>query len=147
MEPLTAIGLAANIIQFVDLGHKILANAKEIWDSSSGLTRDDQRTTDMATEMSMLSSKLETLRNEPGDADNEALFKVASECRKLSNEVLELLKKSSAKTPGSKREALQSSVRRKRYTPKLRELERKLQECLSHLHLHLAYASRCGRCF
>ncbi|KAF2439407.1 hypothetical protein P171DRAFT_122106 [Karstenula rhodostoma CBS 690.94] len=112
MEPLTAVGLVANIVQFVDLGCKIFASAKEIQHSTAGLTTDDQRTSDMMTEMYRLSLHLESPGREPSDANEKALFKLAAECHKLSVQILELMDKTSAKNPGSKSEAIRSTVRK-----------------------------------
>jgi hypothetical protein len=36
MDPLTAIGLAGNIVQFVDYGSKIAGKARHIHNSSNG---------------------------------------------------------------------------------------------------------------
>ncbi|KAJ4349347.1 uncharacterized protein N0V89_007961 [Didymosphaeria variabile] len=114
MDPVTAVGLVANILQFVELGCKIFTNAKEIRHSASGLTQNDQRTMDVISEMHRLSLNLETPGREPSDANEKALFKLACECRKLSHEILKLLDKTSTKNPGSKSEAIRSTVRRMR---------------------------------
>ncbi|KAL1610735.1 hypothetical protein SLS60_002405 [Paraconiothyrium brasiliense] len=112
MDPLTAVGLVANILQFVELGCKIFANAKEIRHSASGLTLNDQRTVDVISEMHMLSANLETPGKEPSDANGKALFKLARECRKLSHEIQKLLYETSAKNPGSSYEVIRSTMRR-----------------------------------
>lgn len=142
MDPLTAVGLVANIVQFVDLGYKIFANTKEIRHSISGLTVDDQRTSDMMTEMYRLSLHLESPGREPSDANEKALFKLAAECRKLADQILKLMEKTSAKNPGSMSEAIRSTVRKVRHAREQQELEQKLSTCRSHLHFHLSYVSR-----
>ncbi|KAF1948638.1 hypothetical protein CC80DRAFT_583733, partial [Byssothecium circinans] len=81
MDPATAVSLVAGIIQFVDLGGKIFKGVREVRQSSSGVTEDTRRTTDVVTEMRNLACKLE---NPGGGArnDNErALQKLAAECR------------------------------------------------------------------
>lgn len=40
VDPLTAIGLAGNIVQFIDFGTKIVSKAHDIHTSAAGATRD-----------------------------------------------------------------------------------------------------------
>lgn len=40
IDPLTAIGLAGNIVQFIDFGTKIVSKARDIHTSAVGATRD-----------------------------------------------------------------------------------------------------------
>ncbi|KAF1976812.1 hypothetical protein BU23DRAFT_501277 [Bimuria novae-zelandiae CBS 107.79] len=83
MDPITAVSLAASILQFVTLDAKILSTAKEIRQSSSGMAHDDQRTADVTKEMQKLSSKLEAPATELLSDDERGLVGLASECREL----------------------------------------------------------------
>ncbi|KAJ4298862.1 hypothetical protein N0V90_004105 [Kalmusia sp. IMI 367209] len=95
MDPVTAVGLAASVIH----------TAKEIGQSTSGLTHDDQRMEDVTKAMHKLSRKLETPDTTRSNEHERGLQNLASECRKLSLEILELLKKTSAKNSSSMFEA------------------------------------------
>lgn len=146
MDPLTAVGLIANIAQFVDLGCKVFVSAREIRHSASGRTQDDQRMGDVISEMQMLSLTLQTPGKDPSDANEKALIKLANECQKLSKDILNLLNKTSARTSRSKSEAMRLAMRKLRYAKEREALEQRLNMCRSQLHIQLSYLSRYGRC-
>jgi len=59
MDPFTAIGLATNILAFIDFGTELVSAAKDIYESGSGTTREDQAWQNAAMEMKQLASKLQ----------------------------------------------------------------------------------------
>lgn len=142
MDPLTVIGLVANIVQFVELGCKVLASAKELRHSTSGLTADDQRTSKMMTEMHRLSTNLGSSGKEASNADEKAIFELAFQCRDLADQILGLMGKVSIKGRGSRIGAIRSAFSKMWCAKEKQELETKLSICRSQLHLHLDYASR-----
>jgi hypothetical protein len=58
MDPLTAISLASNIVQFVDLGCKILSGAYEVYRSSEGSTAEDLDLTKVVDDLDTVTTKL-----------------------------------------------------------------------------------------
>ena len=62
MDPLTAIGLASSIVQFVDYGTKLIGGAREIYHSTTGTTAQNETLELVATEMKEWSSRLKTPR-------------------------------------------------------------------------------------
>jgi hypothetical protein len=60
MDPLTAIGLASSIVQFVDYTTKLIQGAKEIYISVSGTTEENKSLETITKEMEGLSSRLYT---------------------------------------------------------------------------------------
>lgn len=142
MDPITAVGLVANIVQFVELGSKVLGIAKEIHQSSSGVTQDNKRTEDIVREMEGLSSKLADPAVQPKTEDERALQFLASECCRLSEQITTLLKKIIPTDPKSKRQAVLSSMKNVMYEREKAALEEKLAHCRSQLSLQLSYISR-----
>jgi hypothetical protein len=60
LEALSAIALAGNILQFLDLGHKLLLEAREIHSSASGITKEVADIEQIATSLSQLGDALTT---------------------------------------------------------------------------------------
>ncbi|KAG7287280.1 hypothetical protein NEMBOFW57_006787 [Staphylotrichum longicolle] len=115
MEPLSALGVAAAVAQFVDFGLKIAGNAREIYGSLSGATEENQHL-ETATYMTQrLTEKLVT-SSLGGFAEEEAMLNdLVAECRALSTQLLELLNKLKAKDPKSKMQVALSSWRSRLY--------------------------------
>jgi hypothetical protein len=56
MEPLAALGVAANVIQFVDFAHKLIRRVRELHES--GHIKEDLETRTVTSDLLDLSSKL-----------------------------------------------------------------------------------------
>ncbi|KAI4702617.1 hypothetical protein J4E89_010338 [Alternaria sp. Ai002NY15] len=138
MEALTAIGLIANIVQFVDLGAKLIGSAKEMRDSASGMTVENKSLEEVTVEMRDLTSRLDPPTTKAKSDDEKALRRLAQECRELSDHILRLLKKIAPSKPNSTLRSIRSAIRTIKYKDEMRELEDKLAKCRSQLHLHLS---------
>jgi hypothetical protein len=143
MDPLTAVGLVANIIQFVGLGSRIFNIAEEIHQSSSGTTRDIRRTKDVVNEMFKLTVKLQETGEESSNDNEKALQRLAAQYAELSQHILEYIKKVAPEDPRSKFQSFWSSFKGIWYEKDKAELERKLDDCRSQLGIQLSYVSRC----
>ena len=58
LDPLTAIGLIGNIVQFVDFGLKIVSKAREVRNSTTGALAENVDTERIATDLIQLTSAL-----------------------------------------------------------------------------------------
>jgi hypothetical protein len=142
MDPLVAIGLAGNIIAFLDLGAKLLRGAWDAHASLSGTTEENRSHELLVSEMGEFSSKL-LAPDEVGLAGEEKqLCRLAEECRGLSTQLLDLLNKIKAKDRRSKRESLWSSVKNMYYEKDKQALEQRLGHCRAQLNLQLSYWTR-----
>lgn len=59
MDPLTALGLAASVVQFVQFAASLLSETRKIYNSSSGASEDTERLEFIHGSLSDLCSKLE----------------------------------------------------------------------------------------
>ncbi|KAI1081913.1 hypothetical protein F5B20DRAFT_533601, partial [Whalleya microplaca] len=141
MEAVAALGLAANICQFVEYGFKIVIEAKRLRDSGStsldpSLERDTRH-------MKRLAIQLDS-RKSPSymSADQEALDSLAVECLDLSNDLLTLVETLKAKRPKSKVDSIRAVLRNKRRNEDKFALEKKLDRCRSQLQIQLAAMTR-----
>lgn len=135
MEALTAIGLIANVIQFVDLGAKLVGSAKEMRDSASGMTLENKSLEEVTIEMRDLSSSLDPPTTNAESYDERVLRQLAQECRELSDQILRLLKKIAPTKPGSRRQIVGSLIKNQKYRKEKKELGEKLADCRKRLHL------------
>ena len=96
LDPLTAIGLASAIVQFVDFGSKLIKGGSEIYKSVDGALAENSELEDITTKIhqlngnilspvSMNSGQLPTL-------DEEALTELAESCRTIAGELLFVLR-------------------------------------------------------
>ncbi|KAI4643296.1 uncharacterized protein J4E79_011236 [Alternaria viburni] len=138
MEALTAIGLIANIVQFVDLGAKLIGSAKEIHDSTSGMTMENKSLEEVTIEMRDLTWRLKLPITDSNSQDQQALRRLAQECRELSEQILHLLKKIAPGKPNSTLGTLRSAIKNIKYNDEKKELEERLAHCRSQLHLQFS---------
>jgi hypothetical protein len=111
MDPLTALSVASNIIQFVDFGCKLVSKTRQIYKSKDGTLTDKVLVEDLAIDLTSLSLTLrKSLRqNRPFDAldhaesleDNEALEKLCIRCIEIATKLIARLNK--LKIEGSSR--------------------------------------------
>ncbi|KAF2250664.1 hypothetical protein BU26DRAFT_517483 [Trematosphaeria pertusa] len=66
MDGLTAVGLAANIIQFLDFCATLLSEASEVYHSASGLSQEYVELQDVARDLSLLVDGLITPKTNAG---------------------------------------------------------------------------------
>jgi len=83
MDPLTALSLAGNIIQFVDFGYKIFSSSRELYTSKNGVLTGAEEleyvTLDLRATMSNLSR---------GDSFGKEFDRVCEDAVKVADELL-----------------------------------------------------------
>jgi len=136
------IGLFANIVQFVELGAKLIGSAKEMRDSASGMTMENKSLEEVTTEMRKITSRLDPPTRDAKSDDEKALRRLAQECRELSDQILRLLRKIAPSKPNSTLRSIRSAIRTLKYKDELRELEEKLGKCRGQLHLQFSKLTR-----
>lgn len=142
MDPLTALGLAANILTFIDFGAKLITSATEIYESGKGSKREDEAGETAANEMRKMASKLLPPSNSKFAAHDKALCQLATECHALSERILSLFEKIKAKDPSSKKQALWAAAKGKIYEKQKLDLQTALNNCRSQLHLEMSWLTR-----
>jgi hypothetical protein len=142
MDPLTAIGLASAIVQFVDYSTKIIHGAKEIYDSATGSTEENQSLEHVVIEMQHLSQKLDHSQNGQETDDERALSRLAAECKSLSDQILGLLTSVKPKHVKSKGQAVWAALKNKLNEREKQALQKRLEYCRSQLELQLNFLMR-----
>ena|SRR5438034_577290 len=143
MDPFTAIGLAGNIITFIDFGFQVVSTAREIYGSNSGTTSENEDLEFLTGKVSNLALNLDPKIPTSQMTDDERnLNSVAVECTRLSNDLLDLLKNLKARKTGSTKESLRAVWRNIWKKKEKTELEKRLERCRQLLHLQLTSAAR-----
>lgn len=90
MEALAAIGLATNIITFIDFSYKLISGSHQIFNSVSGLTLESSRLGTVVDDLKSITDRL--VSDLPGDTKNEReLCQLAENCRVVSEELSDIL--------------------------------------------------------
>jgi hypothetical protein len=125
MDPLTALGLAANIVQFVSVGHKLVSFAQEVRASADGIPVELKQ---LKSVVAVIHRKIES-QALPGptgfpDDDGNSIGTVAHECLELADTLIERLTEFQAKRTGVARRWLESYLIAGKYLLKKEEISR-----------------------
>ncbi|GFN19674.1 uncharacterized protein AtWU_09479 [Aspergillus tubingensis] len=85
MDPLTAVGLASNIISFVDFTTQVISRCEELYRSASGATAENLELEDLATNIRRLAEETQSTK------EDEILKSLSSQCISVSDELIALL--------------------------------------------------------
>lgn len=135
MEGVAAFSLVLNILQVVDFSAKLIHGSKELYQSVCGMTEDDRSLDSVVKEMQQLTQKLESHSNARPSEDEKILGRLATECRIVSDQILDRLKRVTPDNPKSRRQTISSTVRNLWSERDKRELEIRLDSCRSQLAL------------
>lgn len=92
MDPLAATGLVGNILSFIDYSLKALDVAKGIYKSATGSTSENEHLAFVAGEVRKLAVRLESSKPDAlMSEDEKSVDLVAKKCRKIADDLLELL--------------------------------------------------------
>jgi hypothetical protein len=134
MDPLTAVGLASNIISFIDFAAKLVDTTVEIHHSVSGATSKDQ-TVDKATRhLKAHAKKLEADAANALDPSLDDISDLTSDCEEVAQQLLGHLADVQAKDPTSKRQSAKAAIKRYWKAATIRELKGRLDTISDALH-------------
>jgi hypothetical protein len=89
MDPLTGLGLAANVLQFVDFAAEIVSKGNAIRKSTSGTLKDNAQLDIVCTRIQTLAADLEQSVNNPIAANDLALNAICRDCSQIAAEIIE----------------------------------------------------------
>lgn len=120
-EGIAALGLASNIVQFVDFGCRLFSQSKELYRSSNGLADEAVELENIAQSLSRLSTNLmleHPFSSQPSSDDIDIQFQptnelekysdetdltlIATECKKVADELSEAVNQVRVKNPRGK---------------------------------------------
>jgi hypothetical protein len=98
MNPLSALSVAAAVVQIVDFGSKLISSSREIYESIDGAVLENSEVEQMANSLLKLTHNLDTSLNQ-NKLDRELSLNdlnvehMARECRRLASDLLAALDK------------------------------------------------------
>ena|ERR1700735_2284377 len=131
MDPLTAISLASNVVQFVDFAGKIISKSYEFHKSTTGALREHDDVELVAVD---LKRRTERLKKCPGPADSD-LVKLSGDCYGVAEELLQALQRVTIKGTSTRWKSLRKALRSVWSKEKILELERRLNRFRDQINL------------
>jgi hypothetical protein len=138
MDPFAALGAAAAIAQFVQLGVSLVSKAYDTYSSASGMPRADEQLGFVIGELSTVSKSI--ISEKPAWQQTDAgksLAIVAEKCLQLSEKILRILERTKADNPRSKRQSAVAALRSLWNEKEKKELKKDADDCRNLLHLQL----------
>ncbi|KAF4827484.1 hypothetical protein CGCTS75_v008096 [Colletotrichum tropicale] len=137
MDPLTALGLVANIVPFIEIAAKVIKTAKEIHDSESGGLNDNINLEKYATQLNQHYSNLLAPDSPDLIGDDKELCILAAECQKLADDLLDVLERIKPADRSSKWQSLKSAAKNLWRATDKEMLEKRLKLCRSQVEAQL----------
>lgn len=142
MAELAALGLASNIVQFIDFGLTLFHEGKELYDSDEGGSAQRLELETVTEDLNDIAQELQqgALPANKGDA---ALRKLGADCEKLAKELLGILDKLKVKDGQNRKWAsFKQAVKGMVKDGKIRNIEARLQKYREQLGERLLYILR-----
>lgn len=136
MDPVTTIGLVSSILTLVNFSYKAVNSAKEIYNSSNGLTRENSSREELIRSMRDLPSNPQSPNQSPVAPEDKLLYDLSYECQEISDKILGILEGMKMKEK-SCWGAIISMGKTWRRGAMLTELEDRLDKCRNRLEREL----------
>ena len=93
MDPISALSLAAAIVQFAQFGSKIIVTTYKVYQSTNGATQENLELAELTTTLHDFQTRLAAPRapSRGNDIDQKALKELAAKCRDIAADLLKLL--------------------------------------------------------
>ena len=145
LDPLTALGVAGNIIQFVDFSIKLASDGVELYRKGALANNSEleQATRDLTYLTGKLASEHQVSQSQSGfvtklPSKNEvALKELAGSCKELGDEIISVLAELKAKKSQNGIESFRKAIKNAKRKEKLRKMKERLKTLQDQLTFHL----------
>lgn len=144
MESLLAIGLAANIVQFVEYACKLITQAKEVHNSASGLPQDAAHMQTVVQDIHKLLGSLDSSSAGNHRPVDPKLTGLAAECKVIADEILLAIKKLSNEHPDSRWSSFKVALKIVLRADQLKRLAERVSQLQSKIIIELSAALQYG---
>lgn len=149
LDPLTALSVAATVVQFVDFGSKLVSKGKEFYKSPDGVLLENAELEDASGRLQGLSRSLEESLYQfvgPLTERDQRLELVVKSCRSIAAELDSRLQKLKLAVPTGKRHSKRKSFRQALKSvwskEEVMECAERLRELRSELEIHVIIGLR-----
>ena len=131
LDPLSALSLASNVVQFIDFGNRLISEIQEIRQSASGLAKEN---IDFLFTAEAFRRKSDILFANPTDGigssslplSRSALQEFAVPCRQVSDELIAILEGLKVMEPRKRQQSFRQALRSITKRRKIKELVAKM---------------------
>ena len=149
LDPLTALSLAGNIIQFVDFGTKVLAKGHELYKSTAGASIDHTELETIAKDLQEINDRLRQRKDSQETqsktaTDSEvALRKLSEQCSGVAEELIGALEKLKVQGTSNRRwKSFRQALKGLMKKEELDAITIRLQHFRDELNLHILVSMR-----
>lgn len=136
MDPLTAIGLAGNIITFIDFSYKVISGLNKGLDAASGMTPENASLDNLVEDLNAITQDL--ISDAPPRTENEKqLHRLAANCHALSEDLIQILRRLRVGDKKSKWQSVTVKWQSMRKEKDIEALERRLNGYQSEILIRL----------
>ena len=128
MDPVTAFGLAAGVLQVVDLSFKALSKCREIY--TEGSLAENRSPEEITKYLGETTDRLKTaVQNAPSarSQDSTDIIDISTKCSKTAEELLTELAKMRIESGGGRRQAIAKGIRAMRRKKFIADSQQKLE--------------------
>lgn len=148
-DPLTALSVAAAVVQFVDFSSKLLLTGVGIYKAASGAAEANEELGRHVENIQLLTSDIVIASSTPQlmlSANEKKIIALAKRCQEISRTLLDLLEDLKVKGKGARRvvAAARQSIRSKVHADKIDNLRRALDSTRSDVNMGLLMVLRYG---
>lgn len=132
-DPFTALGIASNVIQFVDFTWKLVIGSRTIYHSSEGASENNLVLRVILADVCRLSHKMSTSGND------SSLDDLTRECKTIAARLVELLQELTVKGKRTKWRCFAVAIKEVWSKDEIDELSSRLAKLQNQLTLHLQW--------
>jgi hypothetical protein len=140
MEPLVAISLVGNIVQFVDFSSKLVSKTVEGYRSADGAFVDNANVETVTDDLVALNERVNS--NATLGVLNPALISLCSSCNDVAKELLGALAKLKVQGDKSKWKSFRKALRSVWSKEEILGIERRLSSFRDEINLHIVVELR-----
>ncbi len=141
LDPLSAIGLAGNVITFVEFGCSLLSKSREIYVSASGSTSENDQLEIIAMDLRQHTAKLRP-PDDRRQIDDEAFVKLLDSCHQAAEEFLDVIQQLKVKGTHRRWHSFRKAVASVWAKDKLSAMQSRLDSLRGGVVLHVMSCTR-----
>ena len=140
LDPLSAIGLASAIVQFIDFSGSLISETREIYGAGKGSLKQHEELAAITQDLKNLCQNLTPpqTRQAPSPSEDElALEEISKTCKDVAGEILLVLEKLKAKGKYEKFESFKTALKSALKREKIEEIKARIDRAQAQLQLRL----------
>jgi hypothetical protein len=141
-DPFPALGLAGNIITFIDFSWKLLSGAHSIYRSHSGTSESNEVLEMIARDVSTLSK---AVRVEQSSFEDSNIYGLAKETKRVADELLKALEKLKVQGRTSRWKSLKAALKDVWSREEIEDLEQRLSKLQAQVTAHVQHLMGSGK--